>query len=359
MVVERARNIPTGVLLRDFSERPNLAFENERQTIEKSVGIALTSIILSHLTIGSLATILRNPSKLLSNLVSYPKLQTLNKLKSPEDDVKLFTELFASALTKSWTVTDTKNISEKEKDLVFYCAELRNKAYGLKTIMQEVCKHFNLSLTEALEIAKKEYFTIADLAQELKINIGNAQNRVAEILKKDRTIKPERFGGKGGPLFILESQRNKLKLIIESLIQTAIVTLPDNSLAIIKGKLKKKIFDMLLPTFNQPHGLTLDKILDLYQDGPNAKVNANHVMAALKKELQAFGWTIENKHIKKGLPRQKHISEYFLRRYQAPEISPVTSIEKEEVTIFEPKFDSRVYSTPKGEHKSWWKERRN
>lgn len=312
MVVERERPIPV--------------LESERPLLEKSMGIDLTGIILSHLTIDSLATLPRNPSRLLSNLSSYTRLRTLNELKSPEDEVKLFTALFASTLTKSWNTENTKNISEKEKRLALYCTELRNKDYSLKSVMREVCKHFNLSLTEALEIAKKEYFTIADLAKELKMNIGNAQNRVKETLKKDLTIQPERFGGKGGKLFIPQSQRNRLKSIIGSLIQITIVTLPDNSVATIKGKLKKaRIFDMFLSTFNQPHGLALDKITDLYPKGdPNAKVNANHVIADLKKELQAFGWTIENKHIRKG-PRRKHTSSYFLKKVEnKPISSPVT-----------------------------------
>lgn len=325
-------------------ERPIPVLESERSLLEKSIGIALTSIILSHLTIDSLATLLRNPSGLLPNLPSYTRLRTLNKLKSPEDEVKIFTELFASVLTKSWTVTDTKNISEKEKRLALYCTELRNKGYSLKKVMQEVCRHFNLSLTEALEIAKKEYFTIDDLAKELKMNIGNVQNRVKETRKKDPTIRPERFDEKGGKLFIPESQRNKLKSIVGSLIQSFIVTLPDNSIATIKGRLKKRIFDMLLPTFDQPHGLALDKIIDLYpKDDSDARVNAHHVLANLKKALMPFGWTIKNKHINKG-SRAKHVSEYFLRRYQVPEISSVTPTEKveipqepkkEEVTIFD------------------------
>lgn len=325
--------------------------ENEKSLLERSTGIDLTIIVISNLNfLGTLKSLPPQPNVLLSKLPSFIKFKSGNQLIGPKEETELFTRCFASTLSKSWTATDTENISEKEKDLVLHCAQLRNKGYDLKKVVQEVCKYFNLSLPDALEIAKKEYFTVDDLAQELEMNIGNTQNRVKETLKKDPTIRPERFGGRGGKLFIPESQRNKLKSIVGSFKERFIVTLPDNSTATINGTLKKKIFDMLLETFNQPHGLALDEILDLYsKDNPNAKVNANHAMAALKKELEKFGWTIENKHIRKG-PGRKHSSEYFLKRYQVPEISPTISTEKkEEITIFEPKFDSRLYSTPKGE----------
>lgn len=304
-------------------ERPIPVLESEKPLLEKSMGIALASVILSHLTINSLPTLLRNPSELLSNLPSYPKLQTLNKFKGPEDEAKIFTELFASALTKSWNTQNTKNVSEKESRLALYCAELRNKGYNLKRVMQEVCKHFNLSLTEALEIAKKEYFTINDLARELEINTGSAKNRVLEALKKDRTINAEHFGGKERRrTFIPQSQRNNLKSIVESLIQTAIVTLPDNSAVTIKGRLKKQILDLLLQAFNQPHGLALAKIIDLYPKGDrDARVKANHVIQDFRKKLQAFGWIIENRYISKGRGR-KPISEYFLKQVDNATSSP-------------------------------------
>ena len=358
MAVERAENIlRSGHSNASILNRPDIAFENDRQTIQRSIGIDLTNVILSHLNLDLLTMLRHNPTELLSDTPSYPKLQALNKLTmKPEEETKLFTELFASSLTKSWTVSDTKNISEKEKRLALYCAELRNKGYDLKRVMQEACEHFNLSLTEALEIAKKEYFTIDDLARELEMSRGNAKNKVAQAFRKDRTIKPERFGGKEhNRIFIHESQRNNLKSMVESLIQkpTVTVTLPDNGVVTIEGRLQKKILDMLLSTFNQPHGLALNRLIGLYPKGdPNATQKVSHALARLRKALGHY-WIIENTHTGNGR-RSNHISEYFLKRYQVPEIFPVTPTEKVEVTIFEPrdikpKFDPRLYSTPKGE----------
>ena len=366
MAVERAGNIlrsdrlSAGVL-----SRPDIAFESERQTIEKSIGIDLTNVILSHLNLNLLTMPHHNPIELLSNTPSYPKLRTLNELKNPEDETKLFTELFASALTKSWTVTDIKNISEKEKRLVFHCAELRNKGYDLKRVMQEVCRHFNLSLTQALEIAKKEYFTIDDLAQELEMNRTTVKNRILETVKKNRTITTERFGGKGhNRIFIPKSQQNNFKSIVKSSIQKTTVTLPDNSVTPIwNGRLRKKILDMFLQTFNEPHGLALDKVIDLYPKGNrNARKKARYVIASLKERLQAFGWTIENQHIKTN-PRQKYISAYFLKKIKAVAIeNPVVEMTiqpsqpevKKETAIFElkdvkPGIDPKLYAVPKGE----------
>ena len=75
MAVERAGSIlrsdrlSAGVL-----SRPDIAFESERQTIEKSIGIDLTNVILSHLNLNLLTMPHHNPTELLSDTPSYPKL---------------------------------------------------------------------------------------------------------------------------------------------------------------------------------------------------------------------------------------------------------------------------------------------
>lgn len=330
MVAERALSALKSEA-QEYFKRPIPVLENEKPKLEKSIGIDLTTIIVSHLNLGTFKSLPHQPNRLLAGIPSFVRLRSLDKFMGPTEEVELFTQLFASTIAKTWNADlSNKNLAERERKLAVHCLELRRKGYDLKRTIREVSHHFNLSEKDALEIAKKEYFTIDDLAKEMDMNRGSAKNRVKEALKEDNSIIPERFGGlEVRRTYISRNHWGKIKSAVESLIQQAKIALPDNKELAINGRVRKRIMKKLAEKAKAGKGLSLDEILSLYpkKDRHQEREEAHHVIAALRENLQSFGWTIENYYVNKG-PRSKHISAYFLRKTEPPTSSPVTVFPK-------------------------------
>lgn len=326
-VAERKPVIRQGKGVIDFDGRSRIVMATEKELVKKSVGLDLTALIVTHLNLGLTAELSHNPHDLFINLPSYSKFKAFNKFMTPQEEVKIFTQFFASNLARNWNANPKDGkLSEKERKIASNCFDLREKGYSLKKVIEEICHQFNLSQKDAMEIVKKEYFTIDDLANDMNLNRGSLKNRVSQVLKRNPGIMKENFGGLTVKrTFIPRIHWDKVKSAIELSVQQAEIKLPDNKEIIVNGRVKKKILKILAEKAKSgERGISLDEILDFYpkDDRKRSREEAHHVISDLRKSLESFGWTIQNYYINKG-PRAKHISAYFLKKVENPTFSPV------------------------------------
>lgn len=340
-----------------YNPQAELVSKSETQWIKNNFGIHLTNVFLFHLQNDTLESLPSDPSQITFDPDFHYNVTGLVNMGNLKERRSFLMEVFIPPLAKGWNYEVRQSSSEQEKKAAIACTELRDKGYSLRRLMEEACKHFNLPLGEALEIAKKDYFIISDLAKDLGMNLGSTRNRTMEALRNNPGIKTERLAGK--QIFVHNSERDNLKSLIESLTQRTVVTLPDDKKLAISGRLKGAILKMLLDQENIESGLPLEKILSLYP-GLNRKLEreeAHHVISDLKRELNSFGWTVKNLYLR----RKTQISTYFLKKYEATSKksekaeAPIIIFEQKDIKPKDvtPGLDPLSYSTPKGEKAFW------
>jgi len=365
MLAEKSRSIQL-MGSADFLSRSNIAFDSEKQSLERTVGIDLTSIIVSNLNLGLLGSLPKRSNELLSVLPLYPKLRTLDRFMKPEEEVTLFTRVFASALTESWNVTDTRNLGEKEKRLSEHCSALRKKGYKIRQVIDYVSKHLSIPIYPDFFL-----YSIKDVTKATGItNRRKLQHEMEFAMARDENIVPQDKSERKKGKRILFKGSTFYKLISSINSKREPILLPENNKPIeVNGEIRRKILKQLLESYRQGKPVPMHELLSNYRDGKESSIDKKRYrvlkhLEDLREILKDYGWTIRNArnhgHRFRGKESLYSLVPYNMSSDQIETTSSPKQIEtrknpKEvEVVVFEPKdvqpeFDPKFYSTPKGE----------